>query len=242
MTNERASFDLQKEVINNTKQLSDFQLNNAYINNLAIKCKRRESNDIFELITIIYHLCGIRRKINNSVKKGYVPYCSPEDFFSLFCICVQRCVDLYLLDKGNFINYVMNYIRVMFIEERKQSFLHVTGQIQNKKYKASAVPIEEYDLASSTSFDIDNSLMMKSLIDELKKIKNGELLIYKYLSGRKPKTDKQVAENFGITIDQVRGRIKKVIKEFKINNNSFCSDYYYCNNEVFETVILDNAI
>lgn len=242
MTNEKISYDLERKVIENTRNLNEYQFTVDYINNLAIKCKKNNNDDFFELITIVYHVCGISNKIKSSVKKGYSPYCSAEDFFSIFCGCIQKCVLSFVLDKGNFINFVRKNIKVMFIEERKQSMFRVTGQIsENNQYKMSSIPIEEYNYSSADCcVNIDKLLMSSTLINELKKIKYGDILLYKYFSSDKPKTNKQLADYYGLTVDQIRQRIKKAIVNFRNKNSDFLIDYYYNSNEKNE-LTLTNA-
>lgn len=210
-------------------------MSRKYINQLAIKCNLlHQEEDFEELLAIVYKICGVGNKIRFAIKKSYIPYTSEEDFFSVYYLALQKCVKTYNTNIGDFRNYVSKQISVMFAEEKKQSFLKITGQpSKNIEYKSYGKPVEDLDFSIKKAFIADEEMMNEKMINILKNIEDGNLLIYKYLSGPKIKTNKEVAIKFGLTERQVRTRIEKVNQQFKKNNNSFFEDYFYDTNEEF---------
>lgn len=208
-------------------------MSRKYINQLAVKCNfLHKEEDFEELLAIIYRLCSVENKIKFAIKKAYIPYTSEEDFFSVYYLALQKCIKNYNTNVGDFVNYAAKQISVMFAEEKKQSFLKITGQpSKNMEYRAYGKPAEDLDFSIKKAFAADEQMMNEQMINTIKKIDGGELLIYKYLSGPKVKPNKEVAAKFGLTERQVRSRIEKVNQTFKKNNNTFFEDYFYDTDE-----------
>lgn len=218
-------------------------LKNKYINQLAIKSKI-DKNIPIELYTIIYLSCNIDNKIKKAVKNSHVPFCSEEDFLSIFYLCVKGSIEKYDNTKGNFINFISRKIDVAFKEEKKSSFLKVTGNIkkENRETKTSC-PVDNCIIGKKNTdiIESETNLMNKELLYKVSQIKDGYLLIYKYTAQDTPLTNKQLGDVFGLTEKQVRTRLKKAANSFKTANNDFFCDYFYDTDNLETNICLQVA-
>lgn len=203
-----------------------------YINQLAIKCQLENKNtDFVQLAIVLYRKCFIGRKINNTLKGSHIPFCSKEDFFGLFYLTIYKCVQNYNLNEGDFQNYFVKMYSLALANEKKQSFLKITGKtsdVVNKKGFPTNVSTSDIDISQNFEFDTEKNIMNETMIKKLKSIPDGDILIYKYLTdNNKPRTNKEVADKFHLTEKQIRLRLTKVSNIFKENNPTYLQDYFY---------------
>lgn len=230
------AFDLET-LIKERSKFSTEKISNTYINQQALACKiSNDSDDYLKLAVMMYQTSFVGSKINRIMVGSYQPYCSKEDYYSIFFMVLYKCVDTYECNTGNFQNYFSKMFSLALANERKQSFMKITGktsEVIKKKGFATNVSTSDIDISYGNEFGIDKELMNTQMIKQLRSIPNGELLLYKYLNTDKPKTDKEVANKFHLTIDQVRFKIKNASNIFKKRNPSYLSDYFYdtCNEE-----------
>lgn len=229
---EKLGFDLEKLVKEKAKQVPKEYLNDEYINQQVMTYKETRNNPEFiKLSIVIYRTCFINSTISKTVKKAYQPYCSHEDFFGVFCVMLHKAVDSYNPENGNFKNYFVSMFSNSLKEEKKQGFLKITGRTEdlvNKHGKPQNVPLNTLDISEKYSVEAEQEMMNKQIIEILKHIPNGELLIYKYITSTgKPHSNTEIAKHFNLTLKQVRLRLKACCDAFKSQNPDYFDDYYY---------------
>lgn len=242
-------FNLSQVLEKSKKGIDKEKLNDKNINQLALKIKysnnEQENEELMiNLLTLLYINCAIARKVKRAMNNAYCAYSSEDEFFSLFYLTVQQCLQKYEIDQGNFQNYVSHAVDCAFKNENKSGFLKVTGNIPKEKRNSFyAADIEDYDIGKKNSFQhgSETVFMNKSLIEGIAKCDNGKILLCKYLNREKPYTNKQLAVMFGLTEKQIRTRLQKASADFKKTNPDFFLDYFYDSDNLNETIAVQTA-
>lgn len=183
-----------------------------------------------ELIAVCYRQCKVKNKIQTAMKNAYLPYCSVDDFNSLYFVTIQKCVSDYREPDGPFLNYLNKALNVAFKNEKKSGFLKVTGNIpKERRDEMKSVPVQNYMLGrkSKDHNETEQEMMNKTLLHDVAAIDDGELLLYKFSDPDKVKSDKAVGVKYGLSEKQVRTRIGRVVQAFKQKSPTFFTDYYY---------------
>ena len=221
------------EVIENSLDKFNLDVNNEYIDTLVSKCKNKyfkNDNEFFELIVILFHKTWLKSKIKKITNNSYKNYVSDDDLYSVFYFVLIHCILNFDNECGNFINYFSKMLTVSFNEEQKQSFLKITGHIKSKN-KYVETSINNIEISDTTSCDYDDFLMVQQMIHKIKKLPYGDMLLFKYLTGNKPKTNQEVADKFCLTLKQTRTRLSKASQSFVKNNKTFFEDNFYESND-----------
>lgn len=250
VTENKYGYDLLNTIKNTKKTLKNEQLKSTYINQLVLKTKYQnelvESEEISEeLLTILYISCAIESKIKKALKSAYKPYCSEEDFLSIFYIELQKCIKNYDINQGNFQNYLSKAVDVAFKNEKKSAFLKITGNIESTKRKEMySSNIENYEISrkSQDQENVEKKIMNQDLYKKILSFKDGDIILYKYTHGDKPLSNEKVGEHFGLSERQVRTRIDRLSRAFKNENYDFFYDYFYDTDNVDTTICLQMAM
>lgn len=240
MVENKYGFELRKTILENTKNIDFKAVTPMYINQLALKTKLEnesleKENMPIDLLSVLYITCAIDKKIKKALQNAYIPYCSYEDFVSIFFLTVQKCLKEYNSDIGDFQNFVNKQVEFAFKNEKKSSFLKVTGNISKEDRKDFfSEDIESYSLGTKSAEhnDTELKLMNELLFEKINAIKDGYLMIYKYTKSDKPISNEQLGRIFGLSEKQVRLRLKNVSDTFRLLNNSFFDDYFYDTNNL----------
>lgn len=75
-----------------------------------------------ELIAVCYRQCKVKSKIQAAMKNAYLPYCSVDDFNSLYFVTIQKCVSNYREPDGPFLNYLNKALDIVFKNEKNPDF------------------------------------------------------------------------------------------------------------------------
>lgn len=214
-------------------------LSSDYINQLAI------NSNTNLLLVVMWNKCGLQNKIKQALKNSHVPFCSEEDYVALYALVLQDCVKKYNPDNGDFLNFFSAQLDYKFKDERKSSFLKVSGNVdKSKRIPFKSTQIEKYEIGKNVDNYI-NEVEVDEMNQKLKEIinamPNGNLLIYKYFSSSKTLSNEKVGKHFGLTEKQVRTRLKNAFNSFATSYPSFFEDYYYGTDATEESVVLKIA-
>lgn len=212
---------LSDEIKERQKHITFKQLNDKYINQLAAKLQLvPNEEDFLNLLTIMYVKGSMETKIRSAVKRSTSPYCSEEDFFSVFYCELQKCLNRYNSSVGNFSNFAFKTIDVMYREQYKPG----NAKRIYKTLKSRSNP----EIGIRTMFFVDEKMMNDELRKKISDIEDGEIVLYKFFGDdNRTKSNQETAKHFNISTDEVNERIKKVFDVFKTNYPSFYEDYFF---------------
>lgn len=218
--NENKEIILTSKIKTKSKQLSFEQLSDRYINQLVVKLQFvPNEEDFLTLMAIMYIKGSMEIKIRNAVKMSNSPYCSEEDFFSVFYCELQKCVVKYDSSVGNFSNFALKSIDVMYREQRKRG-----NRSKNPKFNGFIDP----EIGIRTMFSVDEKMMNDELKKKIRDLKDGEIVLYKFFGDDyKTKSNKETGEHFNINTDEVKQKINDVFRAFKEQYPTFYEDYFF---------------
>ena len=221
---ENNSFDLFNTVKTEAYAM-DKEENPEIINNLVIDCQKDYSNDKFEnLLKLVYRTYNIHLKVIDTTATSNKSFLADEDYFQLYSQVLWSCIRNYNPEISDFKNYFIMQFRVTCVQEKKCSYMRVTGYIEPEKRENKRILFfNDIDTSlgnvSEELVSLENEDLIERILTCLNKDER-EYIEYAYFSSAngKPLKSKQVAADLGIEIGRVRylrrSAFNKIRKQF----------------------------
>ncbi len=185
--------------------------NTETINNLVIDCQKDYTNDKFEnLLKLVYRTYNIHLKVIDTAAASNRSFLADEDYFQLYSQVLWSCIRNYDPEISNFKNYFIKQFRVTFMQEKKCSYMRVTGYIEPEKRENKRILFfNDIDTSLGNMSTEIVSLENEDLIERILSCLNDsekEYITHAYFSSAngKPLKSKQVAEDLGIPVGRVK--------------------------------------
>lgn len=160
--------------------------------------------DLITLLALVYVLCKVEQKINETLCNSNTNYLSIDDLFQIFITETWEKAVNYDKTIGNFIGRMSRYLDYAFIDACKNSFFKVTGNPERKDLKVSTFNVFKDTVGYQQNLDKDK--MDREIHEQVNNLPEGyrTYINYKFFSGTKnPISDSKCAKKLGLTLNQV---------------------------------------
>lgn len=202
------------------------------INELVSDCKKHFTDDKFhQLMLVIFVAYDIKLKILDTVKSGNFQYLSEDDYFQLYSFILWEAITTYDESVGDFKNYFIFNFRVKFLEQKKQSFFRIHGNVvKDKRTVCKCVNIDSFSETAGVYQDFDDKIFFENIHKYVDELPQEYACIIEYTFFSNPcerRNITEVCEHFNLSKNQVNYRISRGYELIRNSHPTALEDFYY---------------